>query len=134
MVTFQDLPNDLLQIIINYLSTSDKFCMRESCKINNALINYMDIKIDIFNKKFNSAMISFRISDNITKHITLGIITEWQAQFCWSKYHNRLRKRTSQKSKKYIINESINEVGKEFASVWLYDAVLNWSITEQNRL
>jgi len=140
MISFIDLPNELIYKTIHFLSIPDKMNARETCKINNSLIRFMHIKIYLFNKKFNESIIPFRISTTITNYMSIGLITEWQSQFCWCKSNNIRQEtipktipKTIARAKKYIIKESINEIGFEFASIWLYNAILNWSIIENNR-
>ena len=134
MHIFEDLPDELLDIIISYFSTIDKINIRATNNICNKLINYMHIKIDKFDERYQKVLIPFRISDTITQYMSIGLITEWQSQFCW----HLPRKRSSQQRTSKIltqekIRESIYEVGSVYASVWLYEAIKNWSIVENDK-
>ena len=123
---FNDLPEDLFYIITNFLSTDDKISLRESCTKCNTLINYMNIKIDIFNNLFNKILVPFRISETITQYISVGILSEWYSRFSWS------TARQHQKTRKYISKDSLKYIDSNYACDWLYESIMNWIIVEKN--
>jgi hypothetical protein len=130
MNRFEDLPDELLYIIISNLSTNSKVNLREVNNNCNKLLNYMHIKIDNFDEKYKKILIAFKISDNITKYIPIGMITEWQLQFCLRPRHKKNIEQVSKITEREKIKESIYEIGAVFASEWLYEAIHNWSIVE----
>ena len=97
----------------------------------------MDIRINTFNEKLSKVLVVFQISEEITKCIPIGIIVEWQSRFCWHKNRNqRNRQRQQQqqsKNKKLFIDkikQSICEPSESYASEWLYEAIINWSLID----
>lgn len=128
---FEDLPEELLDIIISYLSTADKINLRKINKNSNNLINYMHIKIDKFDEKYNKVIIPFRVSNIITQYMLIGMMIEWRNSFCWYSPSKRNRQRKPSKiTTREKMKESIYEIGSVYASEWLYEAVINWSIVE----
>ena len=61
--------------------------------------------------------------------MSIGMITEWQSsQTCWHLQRKRNRQQTREKLK-----ESIYEIESVYASEWLYEAIKNWSIVENDK-
>ena len=132
-----DIPYDILDIIFSNLSIYEKSKMRVVCKEWKNFINYMDIRLYKLNEKMKDIFIPFTVNDNMKKLIQIGLIIEWEANLCWCQHSNRKRLRKSNSITRYEIRDLIYKYSGQNnnnSSIYLYEAIINWNILENNKV
>lgn len=132
-----DIPYDILDIIFSNLSIYEKSKTRVVCKEWKNFINYMDIRLYKLNEKMKDIFIPFTVNDNMKKLIQIGLIIEWEANLCWCQHSNRKRLRKSNNITRYEIRNLIYKYSGQNnnnSSIYLYEAIINWNILENNKV
>ena len=130
------LPDDILNIVCNNLSINEKSRMRVICKDFKYFIGYMDIRINKFDEKLKETFVSFTIDENIKMFVPLGVLIVWESSLCRCIHSNNTRIRKPHNITLYQIKDLIYKYAGQnnninMASVWFYEAMVNWVMLEK---
>jgi len=127
-----DLPDELLELIINNLSIRSRINGRLVSQTFKKNINYMKIRIYKFNIKLCNIMIPFPVMDSIKRYIQLGVLIEWQSRLSLRRYNKNYIGGKYEFIKDYLFKYlGDGNSGSNYSSIWFFEAIIDWAILEK---
>lgn len=138
VLRLDELPDDIIKIIIKDLVLNDKENIRRVNKELKRFINVMDLRVEKFEYLYRDILIPFSIFDEKTKYIQLGLIIEWQSRFfcinCLNSVECNCRRMGVNRYeiiRSYIMDYIINKGNRgKTGHIWFLESILDWAVLE----
>lgn len=126
-----DLSSDLINLIFKNTTISCKKSSRLVCAQINNNIDYIQLRIDIFNNIFSQILIPFPVINSFNRYIQVGLLIDWNSKVTLSSYYIHKKNNNvmfiKERTYKYLGSNNIST----YACNWFYDSIIDWMILEK---